>query len=715
MENNNTSESRLRRPGHDLNGLNRMVLLCLAGILINYIFSLTVKAFGLPLYLDNVGTMLCAILGGWLPGVVVGLMNNIINCVIDPSSIYYGFISTLIASVTTLFFRRKGRLSKPVMVIPLILILALIGGGIGTFLPWFLDGVPFDHEFFHNQLAESGTLSPFQAQLMGNILLDIVDKLITTVIVLVLLRFIPENIKEIFPGSVRMQARIDAEEYEEVAHIKCRSMSLSTRIILVLTISMLLIGTASTLISVMVFHADTIKQHEEYAKGAAMLTATMIDGDRIDEYITEGTAAEGYKETEQMLYNIRESTPDIKYIYVYKILEDGCHVVFDLDTEDLEGAEPGTLVPFDESFSEDLPALLAGQPIDPIITDDTYGWLLTVYEPIYDQNGKCVCYAAADVSMERLRLNERSFFTEMISLFLGIFLLILSFVWQMVESNIIMPVNTMAHRSDNFAFSGEFSEISVEKIRSLDIHTGDEIENLYLSLVKMSEDSLKYVTDINTKNETISKMQNALIMVLADMVESRDKNTGDHVRKTAAYVDTLLHEMKRMGIYSDQLTDEFIQNVIDSAPLHDVGKIIIPDAILNKPGKLTDEEFEIMKNHTTAGSEIISKVIEIVPESGYLHETKNLAMYHHEKWNGKGYPQGLAGEDIPLSARVMAVADVMDALVSRRSYKEPFTFEKASEIIIEGKGTHFDPQIIDAFISASDEIRAVTEKFRNYH
>ena len=709
---NGNMENDLKTSAGRWGGRYGLLILCAAGIVINYIFSMAVRLFGLPLYLDNVGTMLCAVLGGWLPGVVVGLANNLINSITDPSSIYYGFLSAMISSVTTLFFR-KGKLKSPLMAIPLVLILALIGGGLGTFLPWSLDGVPFDHELFHAKLAENGVMSPAQAQLVGNILMDIVDKLITTVIVLIVLRFIPERIKTALRGSIRMQARISEEESDEIHHMKCRRISVRTRIMLVLSVTMLLIGTASCVISLMVFHSDTVNEHSRYAEGAAYLAASAIDGDRVEEYIEYGDDAPGYTETKEMLQKIRESTPDIKYIYVYKIMADGCHVVFDLDTEELEGEAHGTLVPFDGSFGPYIPSLLAGERIEPIITDDTYGWLLTVYEPVYDSTGKCVCYAAADVSMERLRLNERSFFVEMISLFLGIFILILSFVWQMLEYNIIMPVNTMAHRSDRFAFSGEFTEASVDKIRSLDIHTGDEIENLYLSILKMSEDSVRYVSDINKKNETISLLQNSLIMVLADMVESRDKNTGDHVRKTAAYVDILLHEMRRLGIYTDILTDEFIENVIASAPLHDVGKIVIPDAILNKPGKLTDEEFDIMRTHTTAGENIISKVIALVPDPSYLYEAKNLAVYHHEKWNGKGYPQGLAGEDIPLSARVMAVADVLDALVSRRSYKEPFTFEKAVEIIVEGKGTHFDPKIVDAFIIASDKIKDVTERFNN--
>ena len=203
-------------------------------------------------------------------------------------------------------------------------------------------------------------------------------------------------------------------------------------------------------------------------------------------------------------------------------------------------------------------------------------------------------------------------------------------------------------------------------------------------------------------------MQNGLIYVLADLVESRDKNTGDHVRKTAAYVRLITQKMKEKGLYPDILTDEYMEDVANSAPLHDVGKIMVSDTILNKPGRLTDEEFAIMKSHTTAGNQIIASAMSLVSDSGYLKEAKNLATYHHERYDGTGYPSGKAGEDIPLSARIMAVADVFDALVSKRSYKEPFSFEKAMEIIKEGAGTQFDPLIAEIFIESADEVRKIS-------
>ena len=232
-------------------------------------------------------------------------------------------------------------------------------------------------------------------------------------------------------------------------------------------------------------------------------------------------------------------------------------------------------------------------------------------------------------------------------------------------------------------------------------------------MVKTTEDMVEYIVEMQRQNEKINRLQNGLIMVLADMVESRDQCTGDHVRKTAAYTGIIMRQLKRDGIYTDQLTDEFMKDVENSAPLHDVGKIQVPDAILNKPGRLTDEEFDMMKKHTSAGSEIISRAMNTVSEedSSYLEEARNLAHYHHEKWNGMGYPDGLKGEDIPLSARVMAVADVFDALVSKRPYKDGFPFEKAMAIIRESSGSHFDPNVVNAFVEASDEVRQVMNTY----
>ena len=312
--------------------------------------------------------------------------------------------------------------------------------------------------------------------------------------------------------------------------------------------------------------------------------------------------------------------------------------------------------------------------------------------------------------MSTLVEDELAYLARVVILFAAFFVLICAIAIWLAEYGLILPVNSIANASSNFAFDTESTrEANVEKLRKLGIRTGDEIENLYLALTKTTEDTMDYIEEAQEKAETIERMQDNLIMVMADLVESRDKFTGDHVRNTAAYTRIAMNQMRREGIYPDELTNEFISNVSKSAPLHDVGKIAVSDTILNKPGRFTDEEFEIMKGHTVAGQKILENAKGAVSEPSYLDEAQRLAAYHHEKWNGSGYPYGLEGEEIPLSARIMAVADVFDALVSKRSYKEGFSTDKAFSIIEEGIGSHFDPQVARAFLHARDKAKAVAK------
>lgn len=202
-------------------------------------------------------------------------------------------------------------------------------------------------------------------------------------------------------------------------------------------------------------------------------------------------------------------------------------------------------------------------------------------------------------------------------------------------------------------------------------------------------------------HERVSSMQSGMITFMAEVVENRDDNTGGHIRRTAEYVASIAKELKRQGTYSTILTDRYLSDMVVAAPLHDIGKIHIPDAVLNKPGKLTEEEFEIMKTHTTAGEELLTHAKAELGESGYLNTAVEMAAYHHEWWNGKGYPYGISGEEIPLCARIMAVADVFDALTSKRCYKSAMPLEKAYAIIREEAGTHFDPAVVEAFLRVS--------------
>lgn len=209
---------------------------------------------------------------------------------------------------------------------------------------------------------------------------------------------------------------------------------------------------------------------------------------------------------------------------------------------------------------------------------------------------------------------------------------------------------------------------------------------------------------VRRQTAKIEKIQREIIISLANMIESRDGSTGQHVKRTSQYVEMIIEELKKRNLFADVIDDAFIYNVIKAAPMHDIGKIKVPDQVLQKPGKLTEEEFEIMKQHSPEGGKIIRMIMEQIEEKDYIEVAYNVAKFHHEKWNGRGYPDGLAGEEIPLEARIMAVADVFDALISKRCYKDAMSLDKAFGIIEESKGDHFDPQIAQVFLELRPQI-----------
>ena len=201
----------------------------------------------------------------------------------------------------------------------------------------------------------------------------------------------------------------------------------------------------------------------------------------------------------------------------------------------------------------------------------------------------------------------------------------------------------------------------------------------------------------------LSRMQSHIITGLASLIENRDVETGEHVLRTGAFVETLTRDAIRDGVYPDKLNDQFVSKMTTLAPMHDIGKIVVSDQILCKPGRLTPEEFEQMKKHASLGGDVIREVLEGVTTDDYLAFASDIATYHHERWDGTGYPRGLKGEEIPLAARIMAIADVFDALVSERCYKAPIPVDQSIKIIEEGAGTQFDPVLVAVFLRHREE------------
>ena len=210
-------------------------------------------------------------------------------------------------------------------------------------------------------------------------------------------------------------------------------------------------------------------------------------------------------------------------------------------------------------------------------------------------------------------------------------------------------------------------------------------------------------------HEHITGLQYDIIFSMANLIESRDGETGEHVKRTSHYVSIIANALKEKGTHKE-LTEQYVDYLWRAAPLHDIGKIKISDSILQKPGKLTDREYDIMKTHTTQGCKVIEDTMSKIEEKEYLEILRNIALYHHEKWNGSGYPEGLKEKEIPLCARIMAVADVFDALTQERCYKKAMSVEDAYAIIEKDSGSHFDPEIVEIFVQLRPQIEEYLKK-----
>jgi putative two-component system response regulator len=218
--------------------------------------------------------------------------------------------------------------------------------------------------------------------------------------------------------------------------------------------------------------------------------------------------------------------------------------------------------------------------------------------------------------------------------------------------------------------------------------------------------------EVLKRTREVQMIQDVTIVAMASLAETRDNETGNHIRRTQNYVRVLARQMQAHPRFRDVLTDDTIELLYKSAPLHDIGKVGIPDRILLKPGKLTPEEFEIMKTHTTLGRDaILAAEARLDVSNSFLSLAREIAYSHQEKWDGSGYPEGLSGDDIPVSARLMAVADVYDALISRRVYKAPLSHDDAVAVIVEGSGAHFDPDLVAGFVELESEFRAIAQQF----
>ena len=530
---------------------SNFMLMCAAAVLLNWLLSTLNGHLALPLYMDSVGTVFCAMTGGYMQGILVGFLTNLILAVRDPSMIYYACVNVLLAVAVT-FLTRRGifaSIRKTIISIPVI---ALCTNSMGILLTWSLNvdqgssNVRKSVAFLFFENYRNNFFTGYLAELM--------DKGIAIFLALVIIMLIRRKNKGLI--STPFVDALKASDLKDKDNYGTRKHSLRTRMAVVLSVGFLGLAGSLLVTGIMLYRNVIINDRIRLADGVTDLMCQKIDPDRISDYLIKGRSAPGYVETENELYLIMNSYPDIEYLYVYRILEDGCHVVFDLDTPEWTGDPVGSLVDFDQSFEQYLPRFFAHQSIDPVISDDSYGYLLTVYKPLFDSKGECQCYVAVDISMVLLSRYLINFAAKFLSVFICFYLLFLIFAFRFTEIKLVRPVNTMARVVDGFAYNNEDARRrNVEKIREIDIKTGDEIENLYNAFLRTTEDSMGYVEKLRKAQSEVQDMMKQVSEM--DEIAYKDALTG--MKNRAAYEETV----KRMDASLDKPDTAFSLVMID--------------------------------------------------------------------------------------------------------------------------------------------------------
>ena len=700
----------------------RQIALVTAGTLINVLLSYIMFKSGLPLFLDTVGTIIVSAFSGMLLlGILTAVISNVVCSIFNETALYLAFFNALIAIFTVWFLHKHSfkKFGKTIIFAIAISLFSAVSVSLVQFVVLGQDQTSMVVQSAQN-FSSAANFPYLISFIIVNFLLQLADKGFSCILVMILVRLVSEETRSAYTSGVWLQRPLSDKELKELKSMRSTvKHSLRTRNTHTLVFTSLVVMILTGWTGLRIYFQNEKVKKTESAWSTIKTVATLIDLERIDDYLKYGEEADGYKETAELLSKLWMCSTDITYLYVVKPEGEYGKFIFDVDTRAVDpDAEPpyspDELVLFEDAFKPFFSYFEEGRPIGPVETDDTWGWLLTVYYPVKDSLGNLKCYVGADVSLQYLADYMMVFFVKIILTMAGFFLLIVAFALWKTGVYTSIPISTMTSCLERFAMSGEDQDKldeNVRVIRSLDIHTQDEVERLYKAICKMTLNQAEQMRDIRHLSDSTLKMQDGLIITMADMVESRDSDTGAHVQKTSAYVKIIVEGLKKKGYYAQKITPKFISDVVRSAPLHDVGKINIPDGVLNKPGKLTDEEFEIMKTHTTAGKILLENAISSVQGENYLKEARNMAAYHHERWDGKGYPEKLHGEVIPLSARIMAVADVFDALTSPRVYKPAFPIEKALEILQQGAGTQFDAKCIEVFMDALPEVKMILKKY----
>ncbi len=458
-------------------GIRYGCIIALGGLILNFASYFLTGLLGMPFRLRSLGTISATMYGGYLPGIIAGFITNVLLSLDDYTEMSYGFLNLMDAVLTYNFIQRNLFTSyrKMLLTIPVYSIIP----GVCCYIIAILLKTPHDPLYLL-------------------IFWELIDKLVTVTIAYFLLKHLPR----------KFNLQLFSSIYSRPERQRSRVMSIRTKLLILTSLLCILLAGSISGINFLQFRDETVNQHIKYGEGAITLMKEKLDPEKIDEYIERGHDAEEYDEIKDYFYKIRDVFPDTQYIYVYRMLEEGVVVVFDLDTEEWTGDEPGDLIEYEKVLEKHKDQFIAGEPVAPSISDDTYGFLLSVYEPIYNSEGEIQCYACVDFSMDVLNRYAYTYIIRTITMFLSFVFLIFALCVKILERNIIWPVNEMAYCTSTFAYDNEEErQRNVNRLHALKIYTGDEIENLYCAFTKTVEDIMEYVENLRRAKSEVHDME----------------------------------------------------------------------------------------------------------------------------------------------------------------------------------------------------------------
>ena len=644
--------------------------------------------------LMHFGVIVAAALFGLLPGLLFSIVASLFLLIGDQGALL-NLATMMLASLAGRMLVPSQRLKAPIRyaiaLAFLLLVYTFVDGAFGYMLRLGATYSSFHPEWF----AAGGANASIGPYFLGGLCFGAIDASACLALTLLLSTFLPQK----FLGDYPFRLFVLWERKGGKP-----GLSIQNKIGLVNALIITLVGVAVTAISTNAYHNEGIEAYSRLTQSYAIGARQLIDVSDVDAFVSDPSSSahrDAAKRLDDFFANAGE---EVSYLYAYKMVRDEagspyCFTVYDVE----EGVAYGDMIPFDDyflSFEQQLFDVKDTRTIGPVIGNDDYGWLMTFYLPLINESGEKVAYMCVDVDMTKVMADINEFGIKMAGTFTCLMLLSYAVLTAMIWVIVVRPIHTIQSRTEAFRSSSPLTwEESPAKAVLEAVKSKDEVGELYEVICRAETSICGSFREIQDQQARMKLLERNIIFALASMVESRDKNTGDHIQKTSFYVQLIVEELLRQGLYPDTVNQAYCENLVLAAPLHDVGKIAIPDAVLNKPGRLDEKEFALMRRHTVEGAAIIDMALQGISGSSYLDVARDVALYHHEKYDGSGYMAGLKGEQIPLSARIMAIADVFDALVSKRSYKEPFPYEHAIAIMKEGRGKHFDPKLLDIFLS----------------